>query len=168
MVNNRPGGGAKLTHKELLRPIGQLKTKTLKAYKNYQRIILYLVFGGLTTLVNLLVYFGLTRLVGVQYLISNIAAWIAAVLFAYAGNRVFVFASSGRGLLLILKECATFIGCRMLSGLADTGIVYVMIDLLHFQDLMVKIIANTTVVILNYFLSKQIVFRDKDQGEVIG
>lgn len=138
-----------------------------EAYEKYKRIVRYLIFGGLTTLVNIAAYFSLTRLGGVQYLAANVLAWLAAVLFAYASNRAYVFTSSGRGLAFIVKECSSFIGCRMFTGLIDTGIVFIMIDWLHFQDLLVKIIANAAAVILNYFFSKRFVFRDKGQGEVI-
>jgi len=138
----------------------------LKIYQKYKIAILYLAFGGLTTLVNIVTYFSLAKLLGIQYLFSNVAAWIVSVLFAYVTNRLFVFASSGKGLKFILKECSAFIGCRLFSGLLDTTIMYVMIDLLHLNDLFVKIIANILVIILNYGLSKQIVFKDKSQGEV--
>lgn len=138
-----------------------------EVYQKYKRIILYLIFGVLTTLVNMLAYFCLTRLGGMPYLAANIGAWLAAVLFAYASNRAWVFTSSGRGLAFIVKECSNFMGCRVFSGLLDTAIVFVMIDWLHYQDLLVKIAANGAAVILNYFFSKWIVFRDKGQGEVI-
>lgn len=138
-----------------------------ESYQKYKKILLYLIFGGLTTLVNIAAYFCLTRLVGVPYLGANIAAWLAAVMFAYASNRAYVFSSSGRGLASIAGECARFIGCRVFSGMIDTGIVFVMIDVLHYQDLVVKIAANGATIILNYLFSKWIVFRDKGQGEVI-
>ncbi len=139
----------------------------LKTYQKYRTVILYLAFGGLTTLVNIITYFSLNKLWGIQYLASNVMAWFVSVLFAYITNRVFVFASKGQGLIFIINECSTFIGCRLFSGLVDTTTMYVMIDLLHYNDLLVKVIANVIVIILNYGLSKRIVFQDKGQGEVI-
>ncbi|HWP96460.1 MAG TPA: GtrA family protein [Syntrophomonadaceae bacterium] len=139
----------------------------LTKYRKYRTIALYLAFGGLTTLVNIITYFSLTKILGVQYIASNVAAWITSVLFAYVTNRLFVFASKGKGLIFIIRECSAFIGCRMFSGLVDTTTMYVMIDLLHFNDLFVKIIANISVIILNYGFSKRVVFQDKGQGEVV-
>jgi len=138
----------------------------LKIYLKYKKVILYIAFGGLTTLVNVITYFSLAKLLGIQYLISNVVAWTVSVLFAYATNRLYVFASNGQGLIFILGECSAFIGCRLFSGLLDTTVMYVLIDLLRFKDLFVKIIANLLVIILNYGLSKRIVFKDKGQGEV--
>jgi len=139
----------------------------LKTYQKHKKIILYLLFGGLTTLVNMSAYFILTKLGGIHYITSNVTAWIAAVLFAYVTNRSFVFLSKGEGFTFILKEGSTFIGCRLFSGLVDMTTMYVMIDLLHYNDLLVKIIANVLVITLNYGLSKRIIFQDKGQGEVI-
>jgi putative flippase GtrA len=138
----------------------------LKTDQKYKTVILYLAFGGLTTLVNIIAYFSLNKLGGIPYLASNLIAWIVSVLFAYETNRLFVFASKGKGLIFVVRECSTFIGCRLFSGLADTTTMYVMIHLLHFNDLLVKVIANTLVIILNYGFSKRIVFQDKGQGGV--
>jgi putative flippase GtrA len=138
----------------------------LKIYQKYKKIILYLAFGSLTTLVNIIAYFSLHKLGGIQYLASNVMAWIVSVLFAYVTNRLFVFANKGQGLIFIIRECSTFIGCRLFSGLVDTTAMYLMIDLLHYNDLLVKIIANVVVIVLNYGLSQRIVFQDTGQGEV--
>ncbi len=135
-------------------------------YQKYKMVILYLAFGALTTLVNIITYFSLTKILEIQYIISNVIAWIISVLFAYVTNRSFVFGSKGKGLVFISRECSAFIGCRLLSGLVDTIIMYSMIDLLHFNDLLVKIMTNIFVVILNYVLSKQIIFKDKVRGAV--
>jgi putative flippase GtrA len=128
---------------------------------------LYQACGALTTLVNIIAYFSLNELGGIQYLASNVMAWSISVLFAYVTNRIFVFTSQGKGLVSIIRECLKFIGCRLFSGLVDTTTMYMMIDLLHFNDLLVKVIANIIVIILNYGLSKEVVFQDKGQGEVI-
>ena len=138
----------------------------LKTYQNYKLVILYLAFGGLTTLVNIIIYLSLTKLLGIQYIVSNVIAWILSVLFAYVTNRIFVFASKGKGFIVILRECSAFIACRLFSGLVDTANMYLMIDLLHFNDLFIKIISNILVIIMNYVFSKRIIFADKDQGEV--
>lgn len=138
----------------------------LNRYQKYKRIILYLIFGFFTSLVNIIIYLALTKVFNLHYMASNIAAWIASVMFAYITNRLFVFVSQSKGLLCIIGECAAFFGCRLFSGLADTTIMYVMINLIHLNDMFVKIIANLIVIILNYVFSKQVIFKNKDQKEV--
>lgn len=145
---------------------GDKEVKMLNQYLKYKREILYLVYGALTTMVNISAYLGLTQVAGMEYLSSNVIAWITSVIFAYITNRLYVFNSSGRGPYRIIKEFCAFTGCRLFSGLVDTTTMYLMIDLLKFNDLPVKIFANFLVIILNYGLSRQIVFQDNGQGEV--
>ena len=66
-------------------------------YKKYEEIIAYVFFGGLTTLVNIVVFFVMNDIFHIHYLIANAAAWLASVLFAYVTNRTWVFKSKCRG-----------------------------------------------------------------------
>ena len=121
-----------------------------------KELFLYVVFGTLTTLVNLVVYFILEHL-GVNYIISNIIAWFLSVLFAYVTNRIWVFESKSPN---ILKEMVLFFGGRIFSGAVDTGLMYLFIDVLMISDLISKIVVQVIVIILNYVFSKLIVFKD--------
>ena len=62
-------------------------------FKKYKQTILYLIFGVLSTIVNIVTYVVCTRNLNIEFLISNWIAWIAAVLFAYITNKFFVFES---------------------------------------------------------------------------
>ena len=132
----------------------------------YRTVIAYLFFGGLTTLVNIAVYLGLARWLGASYLARNVSAWIISVLFAYAANRAWVFASQGRGLSYIWRECSAFIGSRLLSGAVDTALMYLMTELLGLDDLAVKLFANGVVIVMNYVIAKEWVFKDRERGVV--
>ena len=115
----------------------------------------YVVFGILTTVVNIVVYFIFSRL-GVNYLISNILAWFLSVLFAYVTNRRWVFESKSSN---VLKECGLFFSGRIFSGIIDTGLMYLFIDILSIGDLVSKIVIQVIVVVLNYVISKWVVFK---------
>lgn len=115
----------------------------------------YVVFGVLTTVVNIVVYFVFTYF-GVNYLVSNIIAWFLSVLFAYATNRRWVFESKSPN---IIKECALFFSGRIFSGVIDTGLMYLFIDILSIGDAVSKIVIQVIVVVLNYVISKWIVFK---------
>lgn len=82
--------------------------KALELYRKYREMILYLVFGGLTTLVNIFSYFVLTDVGEIQYLVSTAIAWVLSVLFAYFTNRVWVFQSTASGTKAILREIGSF------------------------------------------------------------
>ena len=121
-----------------------------------RELILYVVFGVLTTVVNFVTYFIFARLFGLNYLISNILAWFFAVLFAYITNRIWVFESKSSN---ILKEVLLFYGGRIFSGVVDNGLMYIFIELLGIGDFTAKVIIQVIVVVLNYVFSKLIVFK---------
>lgn len=121
-----------------------------------RELILYVIFGVLTTVVNFIVYLFFARLLGVNYIISNILAWFFSVLFAYVTNRIWVFESKN---INIFKEVALFFGGRIFSGVVDTGLLYLFVDVLSIGDFISKIIIQFIVVVLNYVFSKLIVFK---------
>ena len=113
-------------------------------------------FGTLTFFVNVIVYFLFENVFGINYIISNIIAWFFSVLFAYITNRIWVFESKSAN---IIKEMSLFFGGRIFSGVVDTGLMYLFIDILTIGDLISKIVVQVIVVILNYVFSKLIVFK---------
>jgi putative flippase GtrA len=122
-----------------------------------RELVLYVFFGALTFLVNIVTYFIFEDLMGINYLISNILAWFFSVLFAYVTNIIWVFESKSPD---ILKEMSLFFGGRIFSGAVDTGLMYLFIDVLMISDLISKIVVQVIVIILNYIFSKLIVFKD--------
>lgn len=126
-------------------------------YNKYREVLLYLFFGGCTTLVNIISFTSL-RQVHLNIFISNIIAWVLSVLFAFITNRIFVFESKSKGSKALL-ECASFFGCRVLSFLFDMGIIYLMIDILSCNELLSKIVSNIFVIIINYVFSKILIFK---------
>ncbi|MEE3490153.1 MAG: GtrA family protein [Methanobrevibacter sp.] len=123
-----------------------------------KELMMYFIFGVLTTVVNFVVYLLFARFLNVNYLISNVLAWFFSVLFAYVTNRIWVFESKNSN---ILKEMSLFFGGRIFSGVVDTALMYLLIDILAVGDVISKIIIQVIVVILNYVISKIIVFKDK-------
>ncbi len=126
--------------------------------KDIKEITLYIIFGILTTAVNIAVFFLLYDVVHSGLIIANITAWLLSVSFAYITNRIFVFkVKSGD----VLKEMVMFFAARIFSLVIDTGIIYIGIDIMHLDALAVKIFSNIIVIILNYALSKFIIFKAK-------
>jgi len=133
----------------------------LKKYKleKFADVIPYAFFGGCTTLVNVIVYWFLAHPLGMETIPATIAAWLAAVLFAYFTNRKWVFHSTAHGQSEILKESVSFFACRLATGLLDWACMYVFVDLLFINDMLIKILANALVIILNYVASKKVIFK---------
>ncbi|MDY3960514.1 GtrA family protein [Romboutsia timonensis] len=130
-------------------------------FAKYKQTILYLIFGVLSTIVNILTYTFCTRNLNIEFLISNWIAWIVAVLFAYITNKFFVFESKETNIKFLIKELSSFVSCRLLSGIIEMILMYTMISLMSLNDFIVKIITNVVVVILNFIFSKLIIFKNK-------
>ena len=137
--------------------------KVWNLYKKYDEMINYLIVGGLTTVVSLgtyyfCVYTFLNPNNAFQLQIANIISWISCVTFAYFTNRIFVFKSKRTDKL---KEAISFYGSRIATLLLEMGIMFVFVTILHFNDKIIKLVAQVVITILNYVLSKLLIFKKK-------
>lgn len=121
-----------------------------------KEIIMYLVFGVLTTVVNIVVYYIFSNLLHMNYLFSNAMAWFLSVLFAYVTNRKYVFDSKNNQ---IIKEAISFFGSRLATGIMDMMSMWFLVNFNIVNDVVAKVVVNVIVVILNYILSKLVVFK---------
>lgn len=138
-----------------------LYDKLLSLFQKYRETILYLVFGGLTTLINIGSYWLLTSVFSVDFMVANALAWLISVLFAFVTNKLFVFDSKSLAAALVLKEFMLFLGARLFSGALDMGIMYLFVDILRFNDMVIKVLSNIIVIVVNYILSKLVIFKKK-------
>ena len=150
-----------------------MKIKDL-LYK-YKELITYVIYGGLTTLVNFVAFYVVTQILGEElYLLNNAIAWVVSVVFAYVTNKLFVFESKSWNLKLVAKESVEFVGARIFSFLIEEGGMLLFVSVLGFGEisfnifgftitgqLIAKLILAVVVVIMNYFFSKFIIFRKK-------
>ena len=134
-----------------------------KLYERYKNILLYILFGMLTTAVNYIVYYPLYNFADMSGAASNIIAWFCAVIFAFLTNKPIVFASRDWKLKTVLSELWKFLACRIASGATETLIIYLAVDVAQCNGNIVKLAVSILVVILNYFASKLFVF-NKNQG----
>lgn len=124
----------------------------------YKEILLYLTFGMATTLVNIVAYALCTKILSINWQISNIVAWILAVLFAYITNRKYVFESKNSN---IFGEIVSFFWFRFLSFILDMGFMYLLVDMIKMDDIVAKIIVQIIVIVMNYVFSKLFIFKKK-------
>ena len=122
--------------------------------KKHKAFIAYGVFGVFTRIVNIITYNFCYTSIGISNTLSNIAAWILAVTFAYLTNKVWVFDSKSWKWEILRREITAFISCRLATGILDIVIMFVCVDILGLHALLMKIISNVLVIILNsFFLS---------------
>lgn len=127
--------------------------------EKYWDVLSYLFFGGLTTVVNYLVYLPCYNWLGLSAAVSNVLAWVVAVAFAFLTNKPFVFKSYDWSAKVLIPELMKFVGCRMGSGVLETVIIFVTVDCLAWNGNWMKLITSILVVIINYFGSKLLVFK---------
>lgn len=125
--------------------------------------ILYVIFGVLTTIVNLIAYYLFSNIININYLISNAIAWIISVVFAYITNKFFVFNSSYINKDVIIKEFIKFMNCRLISGLSEVVLLFLFVDLLLMNDIVAKLIIGVLVVLINFIFSKVFIFKGVDE-----
>lgn len=130
-------------------------------FVRYWEVLSYLIFGVLTTAVNYLVYLPVYNLVGLSAALSNAIAWVVAVAFAYLTNKPFVFKSHDWSVKTVIPELTKFVGCRVASGAAETLILLLTVDILHWNGNLWKLVTSVLVVVMNYIASKLVVFRKK-------
>ena len=124
-----------------------------------QELIKYLIFGVLTTLVNILCFFILDKF-NIDIYINNTISWIVSVIFAFITNKLYVFESKSLDIKTIFKEGMSFFGARIFSYFVDMGTIYLLYDGLRIDKLISKIVSNVIVIIINYIFSK-FIFRNK-------
>ena len=129
--------------------------------QKYRDILSYLVFGVLTTVVNYLIYLPCYNMLHWSASVSNVLAWVVAVAFAFLTNKPWVFKSHDWSWNVVWPELTKFVGCRIGSGLWETGIIVLFVDMLHWNGNIVKIVTAVLVIILNYIGSKLLVFKNK-------
>ena len=130
-----------------------------KLLAKYREILVYLVFGVLTTVVNYLVYLPCFNLLQLSASVSNVIAWAAAVVFAYLTNKPFVFRSFDWSMKTVLPELTKFVGTRIGSGGVETLILLLAVDIAGWNGNLWKLLTSILVVVLNYVGSKLLVFR---------
>lgn len=144
-----------------------------KLLEKYRELIIYIVFGALTTLVNYIIHFAL-RSFDANYYVALSFAWAGAVVFAYISNKIFVFNSKAKG-KEALREFGLFVGARVFSYGLELVISFLFIDLAHADrfvwelsftetvipagELLVKTFAQIFIVLSNYIFSKSVIFK---------
>jgi putative flippase GtrA len=118
-----------------------------------------MVFGGLTTVVNLVIYFPLKTVI--HYLAANVVAWVGSVLFAFFTNKAFVFQDSRWELRFLIPQAAAFAVARGLSLGMEEGMLLLLVTVMGLPSSWIKLLAQVVVILVNYVASKWVVFRKK-------
>ena len=128
-------------------------------FEKYKALILYGIFGVTTTIINVVSY-ALMLLIGINVQVSVVVSWLLAVIVAYLTNRVWVFNSGASTNIELLREFISFMLARLATLIVEMLIIWFGVQLLDQDPIILKIIDNIVVIILNYVISKLIVFKN--------
>lgn len=143
-------------------------------YKEHKEVLMYLFFGGCSTLVAIIFFalpisvlnIGTKTIFGfdvdLDVLIANIISWVFAVMFAYVTNRIWVFDSRVTGTRAVMKECAAFCTGRLFTLVVECVLLNVCTENIGIKPVIAKIIVSVVTIILNYIISKLLIFRKKE------
>ncbi|MFC4800159.1 GtrA family protein [Neobacillus sp. GCM10023253] len=133
--------------------------------KNIKEMVSYIIFGILTTLVNIICYGILAKIFNIDYKVATTIAWIISVIFAFITNKIFVFNSKNLSAKVLVKELFSFLFFRLLSYGIDLGMMIVLVEWFSINDIIAKILANIVVIIMNFFASKLFIFKPAKQSK---
>ncbi|MHC9533116.1 GtrA family protein [Dellaglioa sp. L3N] len=127
--------------------------------RTHYALISYLIFGGLTTLINIIIFVIFHSYLSVNYQFANIIAWFVSVIFAFVTNKLWVFGSKNANFSGLMREILSFFGFRILSLVIDQLIMTIGISVLHLDASLVKLIDQVFIVVINYAFSKLFIFK---------
>ena len=126
---------------------------------NNTELVAYLFAGVATTVVNYVAYFAATRALGMGVMAGTWTAWVIAVIFGYVVNKAFVFHTHCESMAALAKEAVSFFTMRLVSLGMETVLMFVTVELLGLNDLVMKLVTNIVVIIANYVFSKLFIFK---------
>lgn len=133
---------------------------TIKSYyEKYKEIVLYIFFGGCTTVISIASFIIFERFFNINELLANVLSWILAVSFAYITNRIWVFKTS-KSNNKIIKEIFYFFSSRLLTLALEEVVLIIFVTWLLFDAILIKILGQVLVLVLNYLISKFITFKN--------
>lgn len=138
-----------------------MSDKIRELFIKYKSFIFYAIFGVLTTAINIAVYWLCRNVLGLANVPGTVIAWVAAVLFAFITNKLFVFDSKDMSMRVFFSEMIRFFLARIATGILEVLIMFIGVDVMHGPSMVLKVITNIIVIIVNYILSKLLVFIKK-------
>jgi len=135
--------------------------KIKELFLKYKEQILYLFFGGVTTVVCMIciaIFEYQFNIVGIK---ARVPSDIIAIIVAYITNKIWVFESKCENLKALIQEIISFFGARAFTLILSAVIVLIFVDKLGWNNMIVNLVATFITIVLNYVFSKLFIFKNK-------
>lgn len=142
-------------------------------YSKYKQPLTFLFFGTLTSILNLVIYWLFFKLIKCTNASSTIVAWLFAFVFSFICSKKFVFTTglNAKDFKGTMKEFGSFFLARFILGVVDLIFMLIVVDFFHldstFMSLFMKLLSNCTLGVINYFISKKLIFTYSEKKEDI-
>ncbi|MBS0938050.1 GtrA family protein [Lactiplantibacillus plantarum] len=145
---------------------GQLKREEIAGIKKDDReeAKRYVVWGAITVLINISIFYFFAQVLRVEYQISNLIAWFASVQCSFWFDKVLVFKHKSKH---VMHDMSKFYGTRILTFLIESFILWLGISVFGFHEVITKVVGHGLAVVGNYFLSKLVIFKKVTNEENI-
>jgi putative flippase GtrA len=143
-------------------------------YRKYENIILYIIFGGFTTIVSWGSHLAMITLFKASTPVATTVSWILSVTFAFITNKKYVFKSQTDTMKDFMAQMISFYSARLASLGVELVIMLLCADIFSeffcslfgvddiTNEMIFKVLANVVILIINYALSKLVIFRNKN------
>lgn len=138
-----------------------MRKKLLAFYRRHGELLRYLIIGGMTTAIDIVFFALFTRAFHIDYRAAKALTWVLAVAFAFCGSKWVVFRSRTMEKKALVRETVSFTAMRLLTLLFSEAFLYLTVEHGGWDENMANVLCNVAVVILNYVLSKLVVFRKR-------
>lgn len=138
--------------------IGEEKMVEKSGHKKIREVVLYLIFGFLSFMLNLVIFRILTFSIYMNSLLANIISWIAGTIFSFISNKLWVFNKKSQNNRESIEELITFTFSRVVTLAIEELLIYIFIVKMRFPSMYIKTAAQIVVIVLNYIFSKVWVF----------
>lgn len=131
-------------------------------YGKYESVILYVLVGGMTTVVSIAVQYASAWL-GFSVVVNTTASWVCAVTFAFITNKLWVFKEKTNTKSAWFRQALAFYGARLNTYVLEVAFMHYTVEILAQNEFLMKLIAQVFIIVLNYLFSKFVVFKKRER-----
>ncbi|UYO35526.1 GtrA family protein [Bacillus zhangzhouensis] len=143
-----------------------MKKDMYSLFQKYREVVMYLVMGVCTTIVNIVSFYLFIEMFSMDYKTATVVSWVFAVLFAYITNKKYVFQQKARDKKSLMRELSSFFSVRLMSLGVDLGLMILFVSQMALNETAAKILVNFVIVVVNYAASKWFVFKKTKEDTI--
>ncbi len=131
-----------------------------KIYKKFRNLILYGIIGCCSSTLDFILYTLFVSVFGWHYILSNCISVLAGITTSFTLNRNYNFKVKDK----TRQRFAVFLSIGLCGMMVSNMLLYVCIDIFHWNKIVSKLLSIIFVVIFQFILNKYITFKPTKQS----